>query len=465
MVLRQQRDRNDVLIVDASKHFKKEGKNNKLQATDIKRITDTVIARQARPKFAKVVSKQAIRDNDYNLNIPRYVDSSDDTESWDLHATMLGGIPETEIATLSDYWQALPALQQALFKPRNEQYADLNIAPDQLKQQISQHPNVQAFQQAYTQAFAGFDHYLITQLITSWQSVNRKQQEANLSQDLFQRLKPIALVDPYAAYQLLNDYWQIISTDLEILQTEGFAASKQVAPNMVIKKKNGKDTEVQDGWLGHVLPFELVQQSHLQTELQALQAKQTRLADIRVEYEAILDGLSEEDKEADTIKDSKDGFNNAAVAKEAKQINAELKANGTKADSLEAESYEASILNVNDLINEEKILKRAVKTDSETLHLLTKSTIEGLNDEQVNALLEAKWITPLMAALKQLPDAVINDLTQSVQRLADKYATTYADVANDIKTTEQTLAAMLDDLTGNEFDQQGLAELQKLLNG
>jgi len=461
MVLRQQRDHNDVLIIDASKHYTKVGNNNKLQAADIKRISDTVIARENRPNYSQVVSKQAIRDNDYNLNIPRYVDSSAASEAWDLYATMLGGIPQHEIDALSDYWQALPALQQSLYKPKNAQYAELCIDKDQLKQQISQHPQVQGFVQAFNQALHGFDQHLVKELITNWQSVKLKQQEETLSRELFKRLQPIALIDKYHAYQLLNSQWQTISTDLEILQTEGFEASRQVDPNIVIKKKNGKDTEVQDGWLGHVLPFELVQHIHLKYELQALKEKENRLGEISAEYEAILEGLSEEDKEHDTIKDGGDGFINAAVIKTAKQLKAEVKQNGAFAE----DSVEASILKVDSLIAEEKALKKAVKTDFEALHLKTKATIEGLSDTQVNELLERKWITPLLSELKQLPTAIMNDLSQKLQHLADKYATTYADVANEIKTTEQSLGAMLDELTGNEYDMQGLAELKKLLQG
>jgi len=461
MVLRQQRDHSDVLIVDASKHFSKVGKNNKLQASDIKRISDTLIARENRPNYSQVVSKQSIRDNDYNLNIPRYVDSSAASEVWDLHATMLGGIPQSEIDALSHYWQALPALQQSLFSPKNAAYAELSIKKEHVKQQIHQHPQVQAFVQGFSDAFNGFDRYLVTQLITNWQSVKLKQQEETLSRELFTRLQPIALIDKYHAYQLLNNQWQTIHNDLEILQSEGFTACRQVDANIVIKKKNGKDTEVQDGWIGHVLPFDLVQGIHLKDELHALKEKENRLAEISTEFEAILEGLSEEDKEADTIKDGGDGFINAAVVKAAKRFKTEAKQHGAFAEA----SYEASILKVDSLIAEERALKKAVKTDSEALHFKTKATIEGLNDEQVNQLLECKWITPLLSELKQLPTAIINDLSQKLQNLADKYATTYADVANEIKTTEQHLATMLDELTGNEYDMQGLAELKTLLQG
>ena len=108
LVLKQKRKNSDVLIVDAAKGFAKEGKNNKLRAGDIKKICDTVIGRQNLPRYSRVVAKAEIRDNDYNLNIPRYVDSSEPTESRDLYASMFGGIPQSELTALDDYWQAFP---------------------------------------------------------------------------------------------------------------------------------------------------------------------------------------------------------------------------------------------------------------------------------------------------------------------------------------------------------------------
>lgn len=224
-------------MVDASKHFMKEGKNNKLQASDIKRITDAVINRESIDKFSQLVSKQTLCDNGYNLNIPRYVDSSAAAESWDLHATMLGGIPNSEIAELHHFWQAFPQLHGALFKPKSIAYSELAIDKQDVNARISGYPQVLEFISAYNQAFNGFDDHLNTELIQNWQSVQRNQQEAVLSAELFSRLAPIALIDKYQAYQYLNSQWQLISTDLEMMQTEGFAATKQVDPNIVIKKK------------------------------------------------------------------------------------------------------------------------------------------------------------------------------------------------------------------------------------
>lgn len=468
LVLKQKRENNDVLIVDASKHFVKEGKNNKLQASDIKRIVDSVINRESIEKFSQVVSKQTLRDNGYNLNIPRYVDSSPAAQSWDLHATMLGGIPNSEIAQLHQYWQAFPQLHDALFVAKSAAYSELAIAKREVNATITQHSQVVEFVTAYNQAFDGtngnssFDDHLNNTLIQGWQAVNRNQQEPELSTELFTRLAPIALIDKYQAYQYLNNQWQLISADLEMMQTEGFAATKLVDPNIVVKKVKGKDTEVQDGWKGHIMPFDLVQQTYLSDDLAALAKQENRLVEIASTLEEILESLSEEDKEQDTVKESKDGFANAEVAKAAKAFLKEQKDSKVK---FEKESYEAKIIAANKLIDEDKALKKAVKDAQIALHLKTKATIEGLSDEQVNELLHLKWIAPLSQELTAMPSAVITQLTSQVQALADKYAVTYSQVANEIKTTEQELADMMGELTGNEFDMQGLNELTSLLKG
>ncbi|MCW8333758.1 type I restriction-modification system subunit M, partial [Vibrio sp. DBSS07] len=244
-----------------------------------------------------------------------------------------------------------------------------------------------------------------------------------------------------------------------------------VDPNIVIKKANGKDTEVQDKatpWKGHILPFGLVQKTHLSDDLAALAKQENRLAEISSTLEEILESLSEEDKELATVKESKDAFVNAEVAKAAKAFLKEQKDGNVKftEDSLVLEeSYKAKIIRANKLINEEKALKKAVKEAATKLHLKTKTTIEGLSDEQVNNLLHLKWIEPLSSELAAMPSSLIVQLTNKVQALADKYAVTYSQVASDIKTTEDELAEMMDGLTGNEFDMQGLAELTSLLKG
>ena len=450
MVLKQKRVNTDVLIVDASKGFEKVGKNNVLRACDIKKIADVVTARTSVPKFSKVVTRDEIRANEYNLNIPRYVDSSEKAESWDIYASMFGGIPETELSDLADYWAAFPGLKNALFCSENGAYCSLNV--DNIKEAIITHPDVLAFIEQYHSAFADFEGYLADELIEGMQQLNISREEAVLSDDIFRRIAGIPLVDRYSAYQLLDEEWKRIAIDLEVIQTEGFAATKQVDPNMIIKKKDGKDQEVQDGWIGHVIPFDLVQETMLSEELAALRVMESRLDEIASEYEALLDELSEEEKEKDFVNEARDAF----VAAEVKKT---LKAKDAEPETL------AVLKKVDALISEEKSLKKKVKDDSSALHLLTKKTIEELSDAQAMELIKQKWITPIVKSLAGLPETVVNEFVAKLQALCNKYATTFAEVEQQIGETEAALISLLDELTGNEFDMKGIAELKSLFGG
>ena len=448
MVLRKNKKDSDVLIIDASKGFEKDGKNNKLRACDIKRIVDAYVARPEKiEKFARRVSREEIIQNDYNLNIPRYVDSSEKAESWDIYASMFGGIPEAELQDLSAYWNAFPHLKEALFHPDNAAYCHLNA--ENLKEAVLSHPDVVAFKTAFQNAFGDFDAYLKSALIDGMTDLNAANEEARLSNEIFARLAAIPLVDRYAAYQLLDDDWKKISIDLEIIQTEGFAATKQVDPNLVLKKK---DAEVQDGWVGHVLPFELVQDVKMHDEVAALRTREARLAEIAGEYESYLDELSEEDKEQNFVNEAKDAF----VATEVKKA---IKAREVDPATL------IILKDVDALFTEEKTLKKKVKEDAAALHERTKSVVEHLTDEEVRDLLHRKWILPLMENLNSLPDAVLDDFVKQLDAVCKKYETTFEDVESQVADTEHELLGLLDDLQGNEFDMKGIAELKKLLGG
>ena len=516
MILKQKRENTDVLIVDASKDFIKEGKNNKLQASDIKRIVDTVTQRKTIPKYSRVVERDEIRDNEYNLNIPRYVDSSAAPESWDIYASMFGGIPTKEIDELHNYWKAFDGLKSTLFSNKTEVNCELKV--DDVNAAIHEDKSVQAFISKFNQSFSSFSEFLKKELLDNMLTLAISKQETLLSNDIFKRLEPIPLMDKYEAYQLLDDKWHIAEVDLEIIQTEGFEATKVVDPNMVIKKKDGKDQEIQEGWIGRVLPFELVQKTYLKEELQSLRDKESRLEDIGSEFEELIDSLSEEEKDSTILNDANDAFVskevNAALKEifedvESDEINAlkdyislldnkakkpekatfiadntlvqwsemEASKDGTYSKkvvnayltSLQTayvfpeDSYESKIAKAASLIAEEKELKKAIKEEDKALHNLTKTTIEQLEDEQVFVLLELKWVKPLVDALYNMPITIVDTLTDKVQALAERYAITYSDVANDINKAENSLASMIGELDGNQYDMQGLNELKNLL--
>ena len=456
MVLKQCRENTDVLIIDASKGFVKEGKNNKLRASDIKRIVDTVINRESIDGYSRTVDREEIRANEYNLNIPRYVDSSEKAESWDIYASMFGGIPKTELDELKDYWKAFPKLRKDLFNGGDAPY--VTLAVDDIKAAVKSHSDINNFEEKFTSAFDHFSEYLKSELLDHMCEVVITKEENVISDNIFERLQPIPLIEKYEAYQLLDDVWGRIAVDLEIIQTEGFHVTKRVDPNMVIKKKDGKDQEVQDGWVGHIIPFELVQETILSTERNSLREKENFLAEIPSQYEELIDSLTEEEKETAVLNEAGDVFVPKEVTKKLKELK-------TEEITSEISSFIGKLQKVERLQKEEKELKTKIKNETARLHALTKETIENLTDEQVYMLLEKKWIENLVSNLFQLPDRIVDELVNKIQTLSKKYETTYFDLEKQIKETERTLCSMIDELEGNEFDMKGLSEFKALLMG
>jgi type I restriction enzyme M protein len=175
-----------------------------------------------------------------------------------------------------------------------------------------------------------------------------------------------------------------------------------------------------------------------------------------------LDSLLEElSEEINILNEANDAFANAEVTKRAKQIQTDLK----QGAQFEEDAIEHKILQVAELITEEKTLKATLKTAVDALHIQTKTKIEQLTDVEILTLLEAKWLDPIMDALAALPTRLVQDFAAQVQALADKYATTLVDTQAQIRESEQSLAALMDELTGSEYDMQGINELKKLLGG
>ena len=457
MVLKKKRTNNDVLIIDASKGFVKEGKNNKLRECDIKKIVDTVVNRVTIDKYSKVVSKDEIRSNDYNLNIPRYVDSSEKAESYDIYATMFGGIPNSEIDELDSYWNAFPFLKSELFTSVGTNFSKLAV--EDVKSTITNNKDVEKFDNDYKDKFNDFGTYLNDLLVKGYETVNVNNADEIIASNIFDRLPNISLIDKYQAYQLLADDWNTISTDLEIIQTEGISSVNKVDPVMVIKKKDGKDTEVQDGWKGHVIPFDLVQDELLSTDKENISSKAERINQITSLYTEKLENLSEDEKqEIDAcINEEGDAFINAEVKKLAKALKKEKNAQYSVA--------EMTVLEVYDLIEEEKKLNKEVKSLTNQLSENTKKTIETLPIDKALELISIKWINPLTSKINELPKSIIDSLTKKVVALSKKYESTLIDIDDEIKEVESTLSNMIDDLTGSEDDLKGLNELKKLLGG
>lgn len=446
MVLRQKREDNNVLIIDASKGFEKVGKSNKLRACDIRKIVDTVTHKLTIDKFSRLVSKEEIRKNDYNLNIPRYVDSSEETETWDLYASMFGGVPEYELNRLADYWKVFPSLKDALFT-MNHGYGKLKVFD--IKGTIFDNVDVQKFIEDYKNKFSHFDETLEHELIDQAETVSTVKEKDEISNDLLSRFENIPLIDKYKAYEAFDKGYEEISGDLELIQSEGMDCVKAVDPNMVLKKNK----EVQEGWKGHILPFDLVQNNLLKDELDTISKQEERLQEIPSEYSTLLDELSEDDKE--TISEALNEENDAFVFKNFKKV---IKA-------IDDQNLKDVLKKADQFNKEEKELKSSIKKANQELHLKTRDTIMSLSNEEVKQLLFIKWIQPITNAINELPNELLKDFASQIKNLSDKYKDTYEDIDQEIKNTEKELVKMLGDLTGDEADMAGIRQLQKMLGG
>ena len=450
MVLKKNRGSEGVLVIDASKGFVKDGKQNKLRACDVKKIADTYRERKEIPGFSREVTRDEIRRNEYNLNIPRYVDSSEAPVKYDIYSTMFGGIPNSEIADLREYWEAFPTLQQEVFTPEQDRpYSTVKV--DNIVEAIQANSNVQDFKSRFSAAFADFKVMLHQRLIDHVEEVKEVVESDNISADIFRRTEDLPLVDKYAAYQILADNWSGIMGDVEIIQTEGFGACNVVeAKTKMVKDKNGVEQEVADGLKGRIIPFDLVQKTLFQNDLDAIAALQSRVEAIDSELDAARDELlamEDTDKYFDAEKD------NAFIPKE---ITADSKPKSDVEDDVKA-LLQAIVA----LWNEKKANNAQVKNSLLALEKKTIKTIEGLDMRGINHFLELKWILPITSAIEALPDAIIQKLADAIKALGEKYAVTYNDIERGIAESEQNLATLIGQLTGDEFAIKGLEALIK----
>ena len=518
MVLKKNRPTSDVLIIDASKGFEKSGKNNKLRASDIKKIVDTVKNRAEHEKYSVKVSKETIQENEYNLNITRYVDSADDPEKWDIRATMFGGIPETEVDAYEEFWDAFPGLRDALFEQASKGY--VQPKSDDIKKIIDAFESVEAYRSAFTKSFDGFYETLQEDLIDGILDVSAEQEKEKITEDIFGRIDSIKLADRYVAYQVFAKYWDIISADIEMLQTEGFQVITQVDPNMVVKKNNKNDdddevTEVQDGWKGHILPFELVQEMMMPYEVKEIRDLEERLSEISSEYMEIIDSLDEDEKQGSYLNDGNDAF----VSKELKatcdeiledidsaEINAlnkyislskkaavsfmktcrdadwtkieKNKDGSCKKPSLTSriqelkmefefpeDSLDGKLLAALKLMDEESAVKKDLKQKKDALHIKTKEVIEGLTEEKALQIVEQKWISPLVKDIDAISSTIIAGVVSKMEYISQKYATTLHNIQSDKTEVQSTLADMVAMLSASGSDMEGLQEFRTILGG
>ncbi len=446
MVLKRAKTRPDtnILFVDASRGFEKAGKNNKLRECDIQKIVDVVTQRKEIPDYSRLVSRETVRQNDYNLNISRYVDGSDKPEQYDIYATMFGGIPKNEILALSKYWKEFPSLMDDLFSFNEHNYAEVRQNKNfnnEIHDIISRNKDVKAYCERYDKAFGDYHKYLFTGLVQHMFDCKIQQKHEELTNDLFSRLEPFNnLADKYQAYQFFSNEWKQIQTDLEIIQTEGKDAFHEIEIDDETNKENGK-----------LIPFDIVQKKLLPWMLSDIKQLEDDLSANTEQLAEIFESLTEEEKE----KYANDDNTDFAPKKFPKF---------KRGQEFAYETIEYRLQKVNNLYDEAKKIKKSISEQQRELLERTRETIIKIGLDTATQLMDAKWTEPLCNSLARMPEEVIQTLADIVQHLSDKYSVTYQDISNRIQSAENSLYKLLGELEGNAADNLGLDKFRTTLN-
>ena len=413
--------RKGIFMVDASKGFIKDGNKNRLRAQDMHRIVDTFTRLMEVPKYARMVPLAEIAGNDFNLNLPRYIDSTQPEDLQDIEAHLKGGIPLRDIDGLSAYWQELPAVRQALFTGADRTgYCRLVVEPGQIKAAIFGHAEFTTFNQTVTRRFADWKQ-AHTPLLTGIQIGDRpKALIEDLSESLLQAFQAAPLIDAYDVYQHLMDYWaETMQDDAWMIATDGWKAVQEGKPNT------------------DLIPPALIVARYFTAEQQAVEALQAardaigRQMEEQDEEHGGEEGLLAEgktDKGKLTAKSVKDRLKVMKAIKHDKQAKDEAKA-------LEAFAV---------LIEQEASAGKQAKDAQKALDAKVAAKYAQLSAADIQTLVvQDKWLAALTASVQSELDRVSQALTGRIRQLAERYSAPLPALCDEVEVLARRVDAHL----------------------
>ena len=415
--------RKGIFMIDAAKGFIKDGNKNRLREQDIHRIVDTFTKQADTPRYARMVPRAEIADpkNNYNLNLPRYIDSTEPEDLQDITGHLAGGIPERDLDdpanALAPYWQVLPGVRAALFEPLRPGYARLTLPLPEVKPSILEHPEFRAFNAQATERFQNWLQTVTPQLIGFAKGDHPKALIEGIAEALLDTFKQAPLLDAYDIYQHLMDYWaETMQDDCYVIAADGWVAK----PARIIETdKKGKSKD--KGWACDLIPKPLIVARYFAKEQAAIEAAQAEL-------EAATGSLAELEEEHG----GEDGFFGALDKIAKAEINARLKE--IKADK-DAKDEIAVLMRWMELAESETALKRALKEQEATLDKLAYEKYPTLTEAEIKMLVvDDKWMTRLCAAVQGELDRVSQTLTGRIRELAERYASPLPQLTNEVAT-------------------------------
>jgi type I restriction enzyme M protein len=401
--------RKGIFMIDASRGFVKDDAKNRLRAMDIHKIVDVFTRRLEVPKYARLAPFEEIEKNDFNLNLPRYIDASTPEEVQDIEGHLRGGIPVVDIDALAPYWEVCPGLRTALIKDNRLGYVDLAVEKSAIKSTILEHAEFARFTADMSVHFDAWRRRAKAKLEALEPGCHPKEVIADLSEDLLAHYAGRPKVDPYDVYQHLMDYWaETMQDDVYLVAADGWKA----VTYRVIELKKGKDgkpgKEVDKGWACDLVPKPLVVARFLAAEQDAIEELAADLEMIT----ARLAELEEEHSIDEGVFADFDKVNKASVAARRKELDGDAEANDEAA-------VLAKWLKLN---GEEAGLKKRLKAAETALDAKAYARYPRLTEAEIKTLVVGdKWLAALEAAICGEVGQVSQRLSHRVKELAERY--------------------------------------------
>ena len=422
--------RRGIFMIDASKGFLKDGNKNRLREQDIHRIVDTFSREVEIARYSRMVPVTEISDpkNDYNLNLPRYIDSSEPEDIQDIDAHLRGGIPNRDIDALERYWKVAPGVREALFKENvRPGYSELKVPIVEIKATIFNHPEFTAFKESVGTLFRKWTTENIPLMKGFAKGGKPKVLIETLSENLLAAFGRAPLLDPYDLYQHLMDYWkEIMQDDCYFLSVEGWKAKPE--PVKVKDKKTGKEKE--KGWTCDLVPKELLVAHYFKAEQEEVENMFAELESIG----AKLTELEEENGGEEGIFGDFDKINKVAVSnkltelwEESAQIKMPLKKVAEPVLPFDdGNASDEQLLRRWLSLNEEQTeLKKKLKQAEADLDAKALAKYPKLLVEDIKTLVvDEKWHTTLKASAEGEVEQVSQTLEGRILQLAERYAST-----------------------------------------
>ncbi|KEQ18472.1 type I restriction-modification system subunit M [Endozoicomonas numazuensis] len=421
----QASSRSGIFMVDASKGFMKDGNKNRLRAQDIHKIVDIFTRQTTLPGYARMVNYREIEDNDYNLNIPRYIDSTDIEDLHDLTAHMRGGIPERDIDALGSFWKVFPNLRSTLFKPSDlKGYSDACIEAAQVKTTILAHQEFKTFSTRALTVYEQWEAEHLSRLESLTVGDDAKALIHTLSEDLLTRFTQADLLDKYDIYQLLMEYWEeTLQDDVYVITQDGWKAGNVLRTLKVAKGEKLKETPDlvinKVKYKSDLIPPHLIIARYFADEQQAvneLQAKKdeaTQAVETYIEENSSSGSGGGEDGLLEEAKNDKEKVTKATVTARLKALKNALSGDGEIAALKKCQS----------LFNKEAAANKAVKGAQTQLDQAVYDKYPELDINQIKELvIEDKWLATIKGDIEAEVERVTQQLANRVKTLEERYA-------------------------------------------